>query len=153
MEAQQGIAKWLILSKSIRHLSPVPAGWVRCVKRENVFTRKIKTIGKNKLKSSLKPTLDYEFENHGPIVYMNQYKLINRRNWKQFEMICRGRCFVALKVLCAPPAPPLPLLKSMIQFNHEAVDEWMENLVNNWNSIMRSNFVCSQAPTAPLCEI
>ena len=64
-------------------------------------------------------------------------------------MICRGRCFVALKVLCAPPAPPLPLLKSMIQFNHEAVDEWMENLVNNWNSIMRSNFVCSQAQTPP----
>ena len=44
---------------------------------------------------------------------------------------------------------PLPLFKSMIQFNHGAVDEWMENLVNNWNSIMRSNFVCSQAPTAP----
>ena len=33
------------------------------------------------------------------------------------------------------------LLESMIQFNHEAVDEW-EKLVNNWNSIMRSNFVC-----------
>ena len=44
---------------------------------------------------------------------------------------------------------PLPLFKSMIQFNHGAVDEWMENLVNNWNSIMRSNFICSQAPTAP----
>ena len=48
-----------------------------------------------------------------------------------------------LKVLCALALSLSPLLKSMIQFNHEAVDEWWK-LVNNWNSIMRSNFVCSQ---------
>ena len=46
-------------------------------------------------------------------------------------------CVLGLSILT------LPLLKSMIQFNHEAVDEWWK-LVNNWNSIMRSNFVCSQ---------
>ena len=71
------------------------------------------------------------------------------RGWLQRKpiSICPAKKYCeTLKVLCALALSILPLsslLKSMIQFNHEAVDEWWK-LVNNWNSIMRSNFVCSR---------